>query len=136
LGLSVQTPSTSALRQLQGLPDGNNWARGGYTTQQIFDSITAVGGSVTTASAPLPARVRDGYLVGRVADPNALYYINGGGNDFLQGLVLSPADALAAAGRLGNSMRALQGAGARYIMTPLLVDVLSPSTNQLTPVQQ
>jgi outer membrane lipase/esterase len=137
LGFETQTPSTSALLQLTGQPDGDNWARGGYTTQQIFDSITAVGGSVTPAVAgALPARTRDGYLVDRRADPNALYYLNGGGNDFLQGLVVSVATAEAAAVRLGDSMRALQGAGARYIMTPLLVDVLSPSTNALPPILQ
>lgn len=137
LGLATQTPSTSALLPLTGQPDGDNWARGGYTTQQIFDSITAVGGSVTPAAGgPLGARTRDGYLIGRRADSNALYYLNGGGNDFLQGLVVNIPTAEAAAVRLGDSMRALQGAGARYIMTPLLVDVLSPSSNAQPPLVQ
>lgn len=75
-------PSTSLVNAAEGLPDGNNWAVGGYRTDQIYDSITAAGGSVVSANGQ--TRTRDGYLVGRLADPNALYYLTGGGNDFLQ----------------------------------------------------
>ncbi|MDG1579785.1 autotransporter domain-containing SGNH/GDSL hydrolase family protein [Pseudomonas sp. GOM6] len=128
LGLGQQTASTSALRQSQGLADGDNWAVGGYTTAQIYRSITQPGGSVV-ASGGVPLRTRDGYLAGgRVANSDTLFYVNGGGNDFLQGLVVSVPTAEAAAVRLGDSLRALQAAGARYIMTPLLVDVPNPST--------
>lgn len=131
LGLPGQTASTSPLNAAIGQPDGNNWAVGGYTTQQIYNSITQPGGSVV-ASGGVPLRTRDGYLVGgRVVDSNTLFYVNGGGNDFLQGLVLSIPDAQAAAVRLGDSLRALQAAGGRYFMTPLLVDVPNPSTGGL-----
>ncbi|MBF7728563.1 autotransporter outer membrane beta-barrel domain-containing protein [Pseudomonas sp. N040] len=120
LGLGPQTPSTSAVYQSNGWADGNDWAVGGYTTSQIYDSITAVGGSVVSGQ-----RTRDGYLIstGGRADPNALYYVNGGGNDFLQLQVLNTAQAQAAAGRLVDSVEALQAAGARYIMVSLLPDV-------------
>jgi len=120
LGLGQQTPSTSAIYQSNGWADGNDWAVGGYRTDQIYDSITAVGGSVVAGQ-----RTKDGYLIstGGRADPNALYYVNGGGNDFLQGRVLNTAQAQAAAGRLVDSVRALQAAGARYIMVSLLPDV-------------
>ena len=76
--------STSAARASQGLPDGNNWAVGGYRTDQILDSITTVSAT--------GERTRPGYLPSNNfrADPNALYYLSGGGNDFLQGRVLSP----------------------------------------------
>jgi len=40
--------STSPQRAAQGQADGNNWAVGGYTTQQIYDAIT--GNSTVTDS--------------------------------------------------------------------------------------
>lgn len=141
LGLAPQVASTNLVRAANGLPDGNNWAVGGYRTEQVYDSITSVfdpvtgtGGSQVRAglnySAPL-LRQRDGYLVylrenGLRIDPNTLFYLNGGGNDFLQGLVPDAAGAQAAAGRLSASVEALQAAGGRYFMVPLLVDVPSP----------
>lgn len=86
---------------------GNNWAVGGYRTDEISGAVN------------------NNYLAGTGgrADPNALYYLTGGGNDFLQVKVTSTATAEAAAGRLADSARALQGAGARYIMVWLLPDV-------------
>ena len=122
LGLGPQTPSTSSVFQANGWADGNNWAVGGYRTDQVLDSITQPGGSSTGL------RTRDGFLVdlanrGLSLDRNALYYVNGGGNDFLQGRILSTAQAQAAAGRLVDSVQALQGAGARYIMVSLLPNV-------------
>lgn len=86
---------------------GSNWAVGGYRTDQILDTVN------------------NEYLAPNAfqADPNALYYITGGGNDFLQLQVTSPATAQAAAGRLVDSVQALQQAGARYIMVWLLPDV-------------
>lgn len=122
LGLGAQSPSTSSVFESNGWADGNNWAVGGYRTDQILDSITEAGGSVSGT------RTRDGFLVdlanrGLSLDANALYYVNGGGNDFLQGQVLSTAQAQAAAGRLVDSVEALQAAGARYIMVSLLPNV-------------
>lgn len=122
LGLGEQSPSTSSVFESNGWADGNNWAVGGYRTDQILDSITEAGGSVAGT------RTRDGFLVdlanrGLSLDANALYYVNGGGNDFLQGQVLSTAQAQAAAGRLVDSVEALQAAGARYIMVSLLPNV-------------
>jgi outer membrane lipase/esterase len=122
LGLGLQTPSTSSVFQANGWADGNNWAVGGYRTDQIFDSITKAGGSATGF------RTRDGFLVdlanrGLSLDRNALYYVNGGANDFFQSRILNPAQAQAAAGRLVDSVEALNSAGARYIMVSLLPDV-------------
>ena len=116
--------STSAARAGEGLPDGNNWAVGGYRTDQILDSITDVSAT--------GERTRPGYLATNNlrADPNALYFLSGGGNDFLQGLVLNPAQAGAAADRLADSAQVLQTAGARYIMVWLLPDLgLTPAIN-------
>lgn len=129
LGFGNQTASTSPLRQALGQADGDNWAVGGYTTAQIYQSITQTS---VVSSGGVPLRSRNGYLVGgRAIDPDTLFYVNGGGNDFLQGLVVSVPTAQAAAVRLGDSLRALQAAGGRYFMTPLLVDVPSPSTGGL-----
>lgn len=93
---------------------GNNWAVGGYRTDQILDSVN------------------NEYLAPNAfqADPSALYYLTGGGNDFLQ-LRINPllpyeqatVQAREAAGRLVDSVEALQQAGARYIMVWLLPDV-------------
>jgi outer membrane lipase/esterase len=121
LGLGPQTPSTSSVYQSNGWADGNNWAVGGYRTDQIYDSITAPGGSVAGS------RTRDGYLVdlanrGLRLDPNALFYVNGGGNDFLQRTIFDQGPQ-AAAGQLANGVQALQNAGARYIVVSLLPDV-------------
>lgn len=88
---------------------GNNWAVGGYRTDQILDAITSAGGYLES--------------VGGRADPAALYYLTGGGNDFLQLRVTSEATAQAAAGRLVDSVEALQQAGARTFMVWLLPDV-------------
>jgi outer membrane lipase/esterase len=116
--------STSATRASEGLPDGNNWAVGGYRTDQILDSITTL--------SDTGARSRPGYLVANDfrADPNALYYISGGGNDFLQGLILNTDQASAAADRLVDSVQVLQQAGANYVMVWLLPDLgLAPVLN-------
>ena len=126
LGYSAdQTASSnSAVRASNGQPDGNNWAVGGYRTDQILDSITT-----TSATGE---RTRAGYLPSNNfrADPNALYYLSGGGNDFLQGRVTSLPQASAAADRLADSVQTLQTAGAKYIMVWLLPDIgLTPAIN-------
>ncbi|RRW47127.1 autotransporter domain-containing protein [Pseudomonas luteola] len=134
LGFSSQElgPSTSLINSVLGLPDGNNWAVGGYRTDQILASITEENGSVVATNG-LTLRRRDGYLVdladqGQRLDSNALYYLTGGGNDFLQGMVTSPATAQTAANQLAASASALQQAGARYIMVWLLPDIgLTPA---------
>ena len=127
--------STSPVRAAQGLPDGNNWAVGGYRTDNILDSITSVSDTAIppgNAGAGTVLRSRQGYLPanGGRADPNALYFLSGGGNDFLQQRVLSPGQAVAAGGRLADSAQALQQAGARYIMVWILPDLgLTPAIN-------
>ncbi|MGL4317756.1 MAG: autotransporter domain-containing protein [Pseudomonas sp.] len=99
---------------------GNNWAVGGYRTDQIL------------------ATVNNNYLAanGFRADPSALYYLTGGGNDFLQNLVLTPGQAGTAAASFAASAQALQQAGARYIMVWLLPDIsLTPAAALNYPTQ-
>ncbi|MHA6492158.1 autotransporter domain-containing protein [Pseudomonas borbori] len=108
LGLGPQTPSDS---EVAGVDEGSNWAVGGFRTDQILDSITAPGGFL----ADLSSR-------GQTLDSNTLFYVNGGGNDFLQGTIFTDGAAVSA-GRLADGVAALQGAGARYIVVSLLPDV-------------
>ncbi|HAB02062.1 MAG TPA: autotransporter domain-containing esterase, partial [Pseudomonas sp.] len=70
-------PSTSPTYRALGLADGNNWAVGGYTTQQILESITTTSKTVLPPNTPLfpglVLRDKPGYLAnGLRADPNAL----------------------------------------------------------------
>ncbi len=124
LGLGPLLPSTSVVRDQLGLPDGSNYATGGYTTADIVASITQPDGSVVSQSG-LTLRARDGYLVttGGIADAEALYYLNGGGNDFLDGLVTQPADAVDSADTLAQGIDALIAAGARTVVVSNLPDV-------------
>lgn len=133
-------PSTSPVNAALGLKDGNDWAVGGYRTDQIFNSITST--SVVAIPDGDPGagtvlRSRAGYLPTNNfrADPHALYYLTGGGNDFFQQRVFDVASAQGSADQLANSAQALQQAGARYIMVWLLPDLgLTPSANG-TPLQ-
>lgn len=115
LGLQ-SLPSTPLLPAvLTGNPDGTNYAVGGYRTDQILDSITLD----STVSAGGSTRTRPGYLVENPrVDSNALYYLNGGGNDIFQGR-----DMVTAASNLAAAVGALQAAGARYIIVSDLPDV-------------
>src|SRR3990167_8275547 len=128
LGLQA-LPSTPILPQiLTGNVDGTNYAVGGYRTDQILASITAANGSAVDAGGGT-LRTRNGHLldVPRV-DPNALFYINGGGNDVLQFVVTDQASAAAAAADLVAGVAALQQAGARTIIVSDLPDVgLTPA---------
>lgn len=128
LGLQA-LPSTPLLpKSLTGNDDGTNYAVGGYRTDQILASITSANGSVVNAGVG-GVRTRNGYLVDVPAvDPNALFYINGGGNDVLQGVVNNQATAAVAAADLVAGVAALQRAGARTIIVSDLPDVgLSPT---------
>ncbi len=123
LGLEPLLPSTSIVRELLDLPDGTNYATGGYTTDAILDSITRPEGSVV-GGVGLMVRSRDGYLVtAGEADPEALYYLNGGGNDFLNGGVSDAAAATASALTLAQGVDALVSAGAKALVVANLPDI-------------
>ncbi|MCD5974092.1 esterase EstP [Pseudomonas quasicaspiana] len=116
--------STSPVNAASGLADGNNWAVGGDRTDQIYDAITSQSNVINPDNGAV-IRSRPGYLIANNfrADPDALYYLTGGGNDFLQGRVLSLSQSREAADRLADSAQVLQQAGARYIMVWLLPDI-------------
>lgn len=120
LGLP-SVPSTSIVNGQAGMADGTNYAVGGYTTAQIRASVIEKDGSVVQDVRVPFGRIKDGYLAATegVADPDALYYINGGGNDNLSG----PGEAAAAANRLADAVDALAAAGATTIMVSNLPDM-------------
>jgi len=119
LGLQ-SLPSTPLLPALlTGNPDGTNYAVGGYRTDQILDSIN--GDSIVEVGGL--SRTRPGYLrENPQVDSNALYYLNGGGNDIFQ-LNTNPVTMAQAASNLVAGVGALQAAGARYIIVSDLPDV-------------
>lgn len=112
LGLQSQ-PATPVLRPN---PDGTNYAVGGYRTDEILASITS-------ASSPPGGAPRAGFLVENPrVDSQALYYLNGGGNDIFQ-LGTRFVTMAQAASNLVAGVGALQAAGARYIIVSDLPDV-------------
>ena len=128
LGLQALPSPPVVPQALTGNPDGSNYAVGGYRTDEILASITEQDGSVVERQG-VTLRSRDGYLIDmpRVS-PTALFYVNGGGNDILQGRLVDPASAAASAGNLVAGVAALQRAGARYIIVSDLPDVgLTPA---------
>ncbi len=132
--------STSPVRAALGLPDGNNWAVGGDRTDQILQAITTqsqVANTDSSTGVTTVFRTRPGYLAenNQRADPNALYYLTGGGNDFLQGRVLTPRQAISAADNLADGAQVLSQAGARYIMVWLLPDIGQTPAVFGTPLQ-
>lgn len=124
LGLQA-LPSTPGL---QGdLPAGTNYAVGGYRTDQVLNSITTESQTIIPPGYPGGGTLlasRPGYLLEfGAADPNALYYVNGGGNDVLQETITDQASASLAASNLVAGVAALQRAGARVIIVSDLPDV-------------
>jgi len=105
------------------LMNGTNFAVGGFRSDQILASIASPVGQNHAILGNLPSYVT---AVGQV-DPNAIYYISGGGNDFLQqpdydmdgsfgagDIQIGAAQVFAGANILGDM-------GANYIVVPNLV---------------
>ena len=132
LGLQA-LPSTPLLPNvLTGNAEGTNYAVAGYETAEILSSVIDEDGSVVEAGI-FGVETRNGYLadVPRV-DANALFYLNGGGNDVRSGTVFDQASAATAAGNLVAAVAALQAAGARTIIVSDLPDVgLTPESTML-----
>ncbi len=112
------------------LAGGNNYAYGGA---RVTDLPGVVGLPLSPANAiPIATQLQQ-YLAKGPADPNAVYSINGGGNDFFVQLgalgagQATPAQVqaalLAAATNLGKQVAILNAAGARYVMIWNLPDV-------------
>lgn len=116
LGLDNLNPSSPILPGILTSDfTGTNYAVAGNQTAAILASITDTGGATVTAGSS--SNVQNGYLVDHPrADPNALYYINGGGNDIIFGTITDAAGAINSAHNIALGFNALHSAGARYIM--------------------
>ncbi|WP_341304401.1 autotransporter domain-containing protein [Pseudomonas sp. TMP25] len=125
LGLDALPSNPSLPQALTGNPAGTNFAVAGHETANILSSVTDPNGADNpvnlVALTPIP---RNGYLVDvpRV-DPNALFFINGGGNDVRNGTIVDQATAATSAGNLVTAVAALQAAGAGVIIVSDLPDV-------------
>ena len=116
-------------RPLPSVEGGNNYAVGGNIARQVFESITAdtqyLGGPIGTPTFPRPY---DSYFLdlrqsGGGVDPNALYVLDGGGNDIIVAGISTQAAAEAAGQFVLRSVDALDRAGARYIVYLNTADV-------------
>lgn len=109
-------------RPLPSIDGGNNYAVGGNTARQIFESITApgqyLGGAIGRPGFPRPydSFVFDLSQNGGSVDPSALYILDGGANDVIVAGITTEAEAVAAGGFVLQSMDALREAGARYVV--------------------
>ncbi len=128
LGLGPLYASAPRLPSIAtGDPIGTDYAVAGYKTDEILYSIT---GEDCILQATL---TRDGYLIANPkADKNALYYINGGGNNLIGAAMQTLASSetsvsdhytTASADELIQGANALDKAGAQYIMVSNLPDL-------------
>ena len=125
---------------------GNDYAYGGARVTGL-PGVPPV--PPTVGATPVATQVQQ-YLAKGPVDPNALYFVNGGGNDFfyqfglLAAGLTTPAGVQAALGtaavQLGQQVAILQAAGVRYVMIANLPDIgLSPyaiATGQAAAITQ
>ncbi|MEQ3696264.1 MAG: autotransporter domain-containing protein [Pseudomonadales bacterium] len=117
------------------LMGGTNYAVGGFNSAQALASVASPIGQAHPILGPLSSYAQDS--MGQ-ADPNAIYYVSAGGNDFLQQPdydgdgSFGPGDISAGAGNVFTAAAALDSMGANYIVVPNLVALdLSPAINFL-----
>lgn len=143
MGLGRLAPSSPILPGLAtGAYPGFNYALAGSDSSRILASITEPDGATVRVDALGLETARDGYLVEfEQADPDALFYMNGGANDifglippYLAGLQaalanneppvsMDPAAVDGAVDNIVTGVRALSDAGARYIMVSNMPDL-------------
>jgi len=98
---------------------GTNYAVGGYETADILNSINGTGLALPAGGA----EARPAYLTDHTVDRNALFLIDGGGNDFLNGTAVDQATIVASAQTLIAGVSAIDAAGGRFIMLSNLPDL-------------
>ena len=121
------------------IEEGTNYAVGGYTTPEILNSVTKAGGSrllfdhdgdpTTPDIDSVPAK--NGYLqdYGTI-DRNTAVFINGGGNNFLDGLISDLASIQNSVSDIATAISALDASGAKYIFVSTLPNLAyTPNTN-------
>lgn len=123
LHIDAPKPSSAILPgTITGDFPGTNYALAGSLSDKIYASIVEENGA--TVDIGTSQTVRNGYLFDNPkADPNALYYINGGANDIMSGAVTDPAGIVGAASNISNGVNALHNAGAQYIVVANIPDL-------------
>jgi outer membrane lipase/esterase len=109
---------------------GNNYAVGSNRSIDTLNSITAAT-TYTQAYADTAPPERDTTfnslfynleLAGRTLDTEAIYMLDGGGNDIGDGLVFSDADAAVVATNMVDAANALKARGAKYVVVTYVPD--------------
>jgi len=107
---------------------GNSYAVGGYTTPEILSSVIYPAGS-TTGGARLLDDHRDGFTAAnnKISGRTAVF-LNGGGNNFLNGLITDDESIIRAAIEMKTAVGALNLAGAQHLFVANLPNIaLTPS---------
>jgi len=114
LGLEAE-PAATVLDPAAG---GTNYAIGGLRTDQILATVVGEGDGSYSLDVSGGAITVNGtaYLTNNTPTSKTVAFIDGGGNDFLQGLVTDQASTQAAVTRLLSSVVALNTAGVDYIL--------------------
>lgn len=133
LGLPL-TPHYLTPPTLGGAVGGNNYAQGGATSGLENASLPATlgGGAFSTGFKGMTAQVND-YLGSHAsADPNAVYVVWAGANDFIHPGSTATLSSCTASARpdictavtnIANAVGALAALGAQYILVPNLPDL-------------
>lgn len=115
----LMLPNGAITNSLDG---GTNYAFGGATTADgtiertvISNPDPFVGGELTVTVDNVGKQIDD-YIAGNSPDPEALYIIWGGGNDFFDDH--SDDNVLTVATNVANNLKELAGAGARSFLVP------------------
>ena len=98
---------------------GTNYAVGGYETADILNSINGTGLALPAGGV----EARPAYLTDHTVDRHALFLIDGGGNDFLNGTAVDQASIITSAQTLIAGVSAINAAGGRYIILSNLPDL-------------
>lgn len=131
LGLSL-TPHYVTPPFLGGTTLGNNYAQGGATSGLENASLPAMVGPYASGFKGVAAEVADYRATTAVADPNALYVVWGGANDFVHAgatAILPTCTASAspivctAVTNIANSVALLASMGAMHFLVPNLPDL-------------
>lgn len=103
-------------RALPSVNGGTNYGVGANRTPQTLESITAATTYTSIAGPSFNSLFYDLELNNRTLDRNAMYLLDGGGNDIANGQVFNEASAAVAAGNLVQGAQALQDRGAKYVV--------------------
>ncbi len=121
---------------LGGLTGGNNYAQGGATsgaeTASLPGTLTIGSSTVATGFKGLTGEIADYKATTATADPNAVYVVWAGANDFLSpgatailpSCIASPNPAICTGvSNIANSVAVLAAMGAKHILVPNLPDL-------------